>query len=260
MALRRSPHNVETARDALRIGDELQVRLASPDVAPFPSVADTLYERLWRRIVNLEFAPGVRLAEETLARELGVSRTPVREALLRLGEVGLVRVNPRRGFSVPIVSPRDMIELYDLRAALETHAARRAAPLVSDAEIADQRARQEAAHASAVAASPAAAEEFFHADLALHELLHGYGGNRRSARLLADVMGQLSLPSFRAARHPENRLAAIDEHNRILASLSERDADAAARAMADHIEAVKQRALTDLEITEVASGMTPEDA
>jgi DNA-binding GntR family transcriptional regulator len=239
----------------LRIGDELQDRLAPTEPDPFPSVADALYERLWRRIVNLEFAPGERLAEETLARELGVSRTPVREALLRLGEVGLVRVIPRRGFSVPIISPEDIVELYDLRAALETYATRRATALVTPDDIMHHRARQEAAHASAIAGSPAAGE-FFYADLALHEMLHGYGGNRRSARLLADVMGQLSLPSLRAAGDPEHRLAAIVEHGRILAALSARDADAAAAAMASHIEAVKERSLADLEAVGLAGGAT----
>jgi DNA-binding GntR family transcriptional regulator len=244
----------------LRMGDALQARLGHHDADPFPSVADAVYERLWRQIVNLDFAPGERLAEETLARVLGVSRTPVREALLRLGEVGLVRVSPRRGFSMPIVSPDDLIELYDLRAALETHATQRATPLVSDADIADQRARQQSAHDRAVAGSPAAADEFFRADIALHEMLHAYGGNRRSARLLTDLMGQLSLPSRRAARHPENRLAAIAEHNRILAALSERDASAATTAMADHIEAVKQRALVDLTAVRVAGGVNAEES
>lgn len=244
----------------LRLGDALQARLGHHDADLFPSVADAVYERLWRQIVNLDFAPGERLTEETLARELGVSRTPVREALLRLGEAGLVRVSPRRGFSMPIVSPEDLIELYDLRAALETHAIQRATPLVSDADIADQRARQQSAHDRAVAGSPAAADEFFRADIALHEMLHAYGGNRRSARLLTDLMGQLSLPSRRAARHPENRLAAIAEHNRILAALSERDAGGAAMAMADHIEAVKQRALVDLTTVHMAGSVNAQES
>lgn len=255
-----APAPAGNATGDLRLGDELQARLGPQDADPYPSVADALYERLWRQIVNLDYAPGQRLAEETLARELGVSRTPVREALLRLGEVGLVRVSPRRGFSVPIVSPDDLIELYDLRAALETHATRRATPLVSDADMAGQRAGQESAHERASADSPAAADEFFRADLALHEMLHRYGGNRRSARLLADVMGQLSLPSRRAARRPEHRLAVIAEHNRILGALSERDAGAAAAAMADHIEAVKQRALIDLENARMVGGVTAEES
>jgi GntR family transcriptional regulator, rspAB operon transcriptional repressor len=233
--------------DGIRVGDELHALLAPADPAPFPSLADTLYERLWKRIVNLEFPPGTRLSEEALAKDLGVSRTPVREALLRLGQVGLVRVSTRRGFAVPTVTQADVIELYDLRTAIEVFATRRAAPLLTDHEVAEHRERQRLAHQRAASHSAAAAEEFFRADLALHDLLHQRGGNRRSTRLLADVMGQLSLLSLRAAQSPTSRLAAVEEHTRILDALAGRDADGAAAAMHDHLQAVKGRALEDIE-------------
>lgn len=241
---------------ALRIGDQLHA-LMGPAQEAFPSLADAVYERLWKRIVNLEFPPGARLSEETLARELGVSRTPVREALLRLGEVGLVRVSPRRGFAVPEVSAADLGELYDLRAALEGFAIRRAAPLLPDADIRAQRERQRDAHERAMAGSPAAAERFFQADIALHELLQRHGGNRRSARIVADVMGQLALRSMRAAQDPEQRLLAIAEHNRILDALEARDPAAAAAAMEAHVAAVKGRALGDMDIGRPATGDAP---
>lgn len=229
----------------LRIGDELHA-LMGPAQEGFPSLADAVYERLWKRIVNLEFAPGARLSEDVLARELGVSRTPVREALLRLGEVGLVRVSPRRGFAVPEVTADDLVELYDLRAALEGFSARTATPLLGDDEIASHRERQRLTHERAMAGSPAAAEQFFRADIALHEMLQRRAGNRRSARMVADVMGQLAVRSMRAAQNPEQRLLAIAEHNRILDALEARDAAAAAAAMEAHVEAVKARALADL--------------
>lgn len=235
----------QASANPLRIGDELHA-LMGPAPDAFPSLADAVYERLWKRIVNLEFAPGERLSEEALARDLGVSRTPVREALLRLGEVGLVRVSPRRGFAVPEAGADDLSELYDLRAALEGFATRRAAPLLADAEIAANRERQRLAHERAVAGSPAAAEQFFKADIALHDLLQKRGGNRRSARIVADVMGQLALRSMRAAQDPEQRLRAIAEHTRILDALAARDAAGAAAAMEAHVRSVKARALADL--------------
>lgn len=236
-----------SAEGPLRIGDEIDALLAGPAAEPFPSVADALYARLWKRIVNLEFAPGTRLSEEALAKELGVSRTPVREALLRLGQVGLLRVSTRRGVAVPTISRADVVELYDLRCALESFAARRAAPNLTGAEIAEHRARQRRAHTRAASDSAAAAEEFFRADLALHELLHQRGGNWRSARLLKDVMGQLGLLSLRAAQSPASRRAAIAEHTLLLDALAQRDPVAAATAMETHLEAVKSRALDDVD-------------
>jgi DNA-binding GntR family transcriptional regulator len=230
--------------DRFRIGDELHALLAQPDSEPFPSLVDSLYASLWKRIVNLEFPPGTRLSDEAVARELGVSRTPVREALNRLSQVGLVQVNPRRGFFVPTISREDVIELYDLRQAIEIFVTRRATPVVADEEIAAHREYQRRAHEHA-ATDPTATAEFYRADLLLHELLHRYGGNRRSARSLADIMGQLALLSLRTAQLPPRRAAAIDEHAAILDALARRDADAAAAAMQAHIEGVKKRVLED---------------
>ena len=197
--------------------------------------------------LNLEFHPGDRLVEDTLAQELGTSRTPVREALLRLGQTGLVQVSSRKGFSVPVIGAVDVIELYDLRAAIETYAIRRATPLISDEEIATHRGLQRAALRQSQERDTATAEAFFRADLALHSVLHMLGGNRRSTRILSEAMGQLSLLSIRAAIIPEWNQLAIEEHQTILDALAHRDANAAAASMEAHVEAVKQRSLADLE-------------
>ncbi|MEZ4666272.1 MAG: GntR family transcriptional regulator [Thermomicrobiales bacterium] len=230
----------------LRLGDELFARFVPPPEG-FPSVADSVYDQLWRRVVNREFRPGERLVEDALAQELGTSRTPVREALLRLGQTGLVQVSSRKGFSVPVITPGDVNELYDLRAAIETFAIRRATPLISEEEIATHRGLQQAALHQSQARDPATAEAFFRADLALHFVLHALGGNRRSARILSEALGQLSLLSMRAAIVPERNQLAIAEHQAILDALEARDADAAAAAMEAHVEAVKERSLADLE-------------
>lgn len=235
---------------SLRLGDELFARFVPP-AQPFPSVADSVYDQLWRRIVNREFRPGDRLVEDALAQELGTSRTPVREALLRLGQTGIVQVSGRKGFSVPIITATDVCELYDLRAAIETYAIRRATPLMTDEEIELHRGFQQAALRQSQVRDPATAEAFFRADLSLHSVLHTLGGNRRSTRILSEVMGQLSLLSMRASLVPESNRLAIAEHQAILDALAARDPEAAAQAMEAHVEAVKQRSLADLE-----SGMT----
>lgn len=230
----------------LRLGDELFARFVPPSRQAFPSVADTVYDQLWRRVVNREFQPGDRLVEETLAQELGTSRTPVREALLRLGQTGLVQVSSRKGFSVPVITEVDVIELYDLRTAIETYAIRRATPLIMDEEILTHRGLQRAALEESHERDTATAEAFFRADLALHSVLHALGGNGRSTRILSEVMGQLSLLSMRASIVPERNQLAIAEHQAILDALEARDPRAAAEAMEAHLEAVKERSLADL--------------
>lgn len=230
----------------LRLGDELFARFVPPSPQAFPSVADTVYDQLWRRVVNREFQPGDRLVEETLAQELGTSRTPVREALLRLGQTGLVQVSSRKGFSVPVITDADVIDLYDLRTAIETYAIRRATPLISTQEINTHRGLQRAALEQSQDRDTATAEAFFRADLALHSVLHALGGNGRSTRILSEVMGQLSLLSMRASIIPERNQLAIAEHQVILNALEARDPGAAAEAMEAHMEAVKERSLADL--------------
>ncbi|HET8522903.1 MAG TPA: GntR family transcriptional regulator [Thermomicrobiales bacterium] len=226
------------------IGDAMQELLTAPERNPYPSLSDTLYDHMWRRIVNLEFPPGSRLSDEELAREFGVSRTPIREALQRLSQVGLVQVNSRRGFSIPTFTREDVNDLYDLRTGLELYATRKATPLVTDEEIAAQRERQRAATAAA-GADPHGFEAFYRADLLLHDLVQRRGGNRRTMQVLADVMAQLSIISHRTSQIAERRLDAIAEHTRILDAFARRDPDAAVKAMEAHIQGVKNRALAD---------------
>src|SRR5207247_11200915 len=102
------------------------------------SVAAT--ELIREAIIEGRLAPGQRLKEEELARELGISRTPVREALLMLQAEGLVDAAPNRGAVVRSHDADDLEDLYQLRALLEGYAARRAAAHISETAVADLRA------------------------------------------------------------------------------------------------------------------------
>ncbi len=93
-------------------------------------------EVIRRAIIDGRLAPGRRLKEEELARELGISRTPVREALLMLESEGLVELIPKRGASVRAYAVDDLDDMYQLRALLEGYAARRAATRISPEDVA----------------------------------------------------------------------------------------------------------------------------
>lgn len=100
-----------------------------------PSASITASELIREAIVAGRLAPGQRLKEEELARELGMSRTPIREALLILQSDGLVESYPRRGAVVRSYAVEDLDDVYQLRAVLEGHAARRAATRISTEDI-----------------------------------------------------------------------------------------------------------------------------
>src|SRR6266849_628285 len=95
----------------------------------------TAKELIRQAILEGGLEPGSRLKEEELARELGISRTPVREALLMLHAEGLIVTTPNRGASVRVHEAEDLDDLYQLRALLEGHATRRAATRISEREI-----------------------------------------------------------------------------------------------------------------------------
>jgi len=85
--------------------------------------ADQVYQRLRRLLIEGHYPPGSRLIEERLAQDLGLIRTPVRQALVRAAAEGLVQIFPNRGAVARSFTVDDLIEMYDLRALLEGHAA-----------------------------------------------------------------------------------------------------------------------------------------
>src|SRR5581483_4287811 len=114
------------------------------------------------------YAPGERLVQDELAESLGISRIPLREALRRLEGEGLVVISPNRGAIVRDLAPKDVVDLYDLRLALESLALRRAAERYADLRLATHARRAQARQA--IAARNLSAlfrlDRDFHADLA----------------------------------------------------------------------------------------------
>jgi DNA-binding GntR family transcriptional regulator len=93
---------------------------------------------IWRQLIRGERQPGDRLTDTELASQLGLSRTPVRQALHRLAQEDLIRLDARRGFSVRAFTANDVIEIYQVRAVLEVLALRLSAPHVTPEQIQEQ--------------------------------------------------------------------------------------------------------------------------
>lgn len=243
-----------------RPGDALHAMLVQPSREAFPNLVDGLYDLLWKRIVNLEFPSGARLSDVALAKELHVSRTPIREALYRLTQDGLVRVSARRGFFVATIDHQEATEIFDLRIALEVLATRLATPVLSDEEIATHAERQRRARERGDSTDQVDVDEYFHANLLLHDMLLQRAGNRKMLQILANLKAQLMVINMHTAQVPERRLQAIAEHEYLLAALATRDSLAASAAMEVHLQAVKERVLGDFYPTSAhhLMGDTPE--
>lgn len=212
-----------------------------------PTAVDHAYEVIWRQLMKGERGPGERLTDTELAAQLGLSRTPVRQALHRLAQEDLVRLDARRGFSVRAFGAKDVEEIYAVRSALEVLAVWLAAPHLTPDHIQAQlrclhqvRAALESTH------SRTANILHLQADLEFHNLIIHSSGNERLVRTLAALRSQQTLFQYWDASYPERNQAAGYEHERILLSLAAGDTDQAAEHMANHIHNAKLRVLTDL--------------
>src|SRR6187402_1795812 len=104
-----------------------------------PTRSRRSYDQIRTRLLAGEFTPGTRLDFQQLAKEIGVSTTPVREAISQLASEGLVRLVPRLGAVVPQLDREETQELYGVREAMETHAASKCATVMSSAHLAELR-------------------------------------------------------------------------------------------------------------------------
>ncbi|WP_067672408.1 GntR family transcriptional regulator [Nocardia miyunensis] len=189
---------------------------------------------LRQQILSGRFAPGERLNEIKLAAMLQVSRPPIREALQALRAEGLVRTVAGRGTYVASFDPQAIEHLSEVRQALECAAARLAAIRASDDRI-DELAKllQRTEDAIADPGRP------YPRDLDFHEQILEMSGNPKLVEASRGVTTQLELARARSGGIPGRAQAAYTEHHRILEALRARDADAAAEAMAAHLDAAR---------------------
>ena len=203
-----------------------------------------VYEELLLRIFSGELTPGTTLREGDLAAQLGVSRTPVREALFRLSEYGVVKSRPNHGAVVRRVGAEEVIHIYQLREALEGMAIRLACGKLSDADFAKLDAWAEAARDPSVTDSFKAWDDF---DVGLHRLIADRTGNPLLAheiqrlhditRLVHEqfVTTDAGGARIRRGERPEFRTIDWREHVGILAALKTGNPDDCRAAMVAHI-------------------------
>lgn len=199
-------------------------------------LADRVYNQLRDNIGSHQIRPGERLQEVSLAAQLGVSRTPVREALARLESEGMIVVEGR-GFVVPELTDADIAEIYELRFLLEPAAARSA---VAEVTGAGDLASMSSAIDDAVAAEKNDDfRAFLEANSRFHNAWRALVPNRRMSKLLDQYVGHVRFLRVLTLGDPAARKAALTGMKNIHAAFKKRDADAAATAMHKHLEAAR---------------------
>jgi len=204
------------------------------------SLNEQVYEKLKRRLVERELGPGEKLSLHELAADLGVSRSPVHHALTRLVSEGLLSVKARRGYYVNPLTAAALVEGYDVRGALELHAAEAAVGRVSRAGLARFRTLLES---STEAVSH---EEWDTANAAFHEYQVDLAGNALLSRFYRELSVNLMMQVIRGGRLEAGSSLAL-EHGAIVDAFDAGDLAAAQAAIRSHIDTGRRIALEALE-------------
>ncbi|MBI4675246.1 MAG: GntR family transcriptional regulator [Chloroflexi bacterium] len=199
------------------------------------SLKDHAYRRIKEAILTLQLKPGAALVEAELAERLGISKTPVRDALLELRREGLVTKIPYSGTFVSEITEQDIREIIQIRAVLEGLAAKLATPMFADAEL---------EHLDQLIAEELVAIDHGNIELAaklnaqFHEIILSKVENERLVALIENFEDQLQ--RFRTlSSQLKGRLGkSAEEHRVVLMALRERDAEQAERAFRAHLLSV----------------------
>jgi len=197
------------------------------------------YLTLRRRLADGTYPPGAHLREEDLAALLGVSRTPVREALRRLDAEGWLRVVPNQGAFAADWSKADIEEIFDLRALLESHAAERAATAATPHGVSALTAACEDGEANIPASDLAAIERVSEANTRFHETLWEMSGQVRTRAMLANLAAPPMI--LRNFRHFDtaNLHRSLAQHREMAAAIVARNPAWAGAVMRAHVQAGK---------------------
>ncbi len=210
---------------------------------PIP-VGEKTYEYLKGKILAGRFSPGDRLTEEHLAEELGVSRTPIREALHKLELEGLIKSLETRGFIIPRDSDEEVEELFDLRAVLEGYTLRLICESISEETLKQLDGYigkgEEALRRKEL-------DEVFKWNTKFHNTLHGLVAKRpRFYQILVNMRKYVWRRRRDALQYPDAGKRTIDGHRKIMLALRLKDPDLCERLMREHIREAKEDALQTL--------------
>jgi DNA-binding GntR family transcriptional regulator len=200
-----------------------------------PEVSQDAYRRLREGITSGQFHPNERLVEASVATKLGVGRTAIRAALVRLDQEGLVTLEPNRGARVRLISDREAVEIEEVRATLEAMLARRAAATATAADLRELsrvvvEMRERVERMDAIGYSELNAR--------FHQRIWSAADHPTASRLVGGLKSQSIRLQYHTIQRPGRTERSLQEHETILKALKAHDPDAAEAAMRAHLAEV----------------------
>lgn len=198
---------------------------------------EIVYEQLKMRIMTGDITPGTRMMEVSLAERMGVSRTPVREAIRKLEKEGLVVIEPRRGAYASEISLSDMVDVMEVREELEGLAASLAAKRITEEEIEELKGITEG-YKKAI--EDGDTEKIIHYDELFHKTIISFSGNKTLIKL-SEMVQELAL-RFRYLYYDDfSRYKNMPiQHTKVIEALETGDSEAARAAANDHVRMLKE--------------------
>jgi len=207
------------------------------DPVPGSDLVGQVTEQLARAICEGRLSPGQRLVEAAVARQMGISRAPLREAARRLEQRGLLVARPRRGFFVRDFAPQEIDDLYGLRLVLETYAAELACARATAADLDRLRARLGRLRALA---RDGAVTELVEADLGFHLDICELSGNRKLLGLFTDLTGEVRMIIALIGQVYDDPVRLAEAHAPLLEALAAGDRDRLRGEVDHHIRVAWQ--------------------
>ena len=209
----------------------------------YKPLREAVFEAVRDAIISGKLSPGERLMEVQLAEEMGVSRTPVREAIRKLELEGFVEMMPHKGAYVAGISIKDIVDVFEVRAALEALASRLAAERITEDELGQL-------ERSIVSISEVSdgqnIEAIVESDTGFHDIIYQASRNDKLMQFIAHLKEQIKRFRTTSLALPGRTETALEEHRQIMKALSERNADVVADLSRRHIEHAKSSILEAL--------------
>lgn len=193
---------------------------------------DVVFNTLRQAILRGELKPGERLMEIALSNRLGVSRTPVREAIRMLEQEGLVIMVPRKGAQVAQITERDLTDVLEVRLGLEELAVRFACERITDEELEELKQALRGFEKSMDEADLGVLAE---ADVKFHEIIYRATHNERLVQIINNIREQMYRYRIEYLKDVESRKMLVEEHYAIWEALKRRDKESAVRQICEHI-------------------------
>ena len=203
---------------------------------------DIAYQYLYSSIVKNEIKAGEPIIEQEISNKIGVSRTPIREALKRLEADGLIRHIPQRGKFVNEITEQDIEEIFVLRETLEKLALQKSIIRIPSESIESLEIELEKL------TNDSSYEKFYESDRKLHELIVKFGNNKRLDEILSKLNAQIEMLRIVSSMKPKRLEKSKEEHIKIIKALKSRNFEKTSQLLSEHIINIKNSVLEVYEL------------